>query len=93
MANGNTNPGIGKNTNPGVMHNPISQGFAQDLVSREGQRPRCPCGGESRAAGTLPLPEAFALRALLMARCDVWDARDAWDDGFLKLAFGASRRI
>ena len=56
MANKNTNPGGGKNADSGVMHNPISQGFAQDLVSREGQRPRCPCGGESRAAGTLPLP-------------------------------------
>ena len=30
--------------------------FAQDLATREGQRPRCPYGGESRAAGTLPLP-------------------------------------
>ena len=54
MANGNTNPGIGKNTNPGVMHNPISQGFAQDLVSREGQRPRCPCGGESGSEDAAP---------------------------------------
>ena len=25
-------------------------------TTREGQRPRCPCGGESRAARTLPLP-------------------------------------
>ena len=30
--------------------------FAQDLATREGQRPRCPYGGESRATGTLPLP-------------------------------------
>ena len=37
--------------------------FAQDLAAREGQRPRCQCGGESRAARTLPLPEAFVLRA------------------------------
>jgi len=67
--------------------------FAQDLAAREGQRPRCQCGGESRAARTLPLPVGFLLRALQMARWDVWDARDAWDDGFLKLAFGASRKF
>ena len=54
MANGNTNPGIGKNADSGVMHNPISQGFAQDLVSREGQRPRCPCGGESGSGDAAP---------------------------------------
>ena len=41
---------------------PVS--FAQNLATREGQRPRCTCGGESRAARTLPLPEAFVLRAL-----------------------------
>ena len=35
---------------------PSARSFAQDLATREGQRPRCPCGGESRAAGTLPLP-------------------------------------
>ena len=35
----------------------------------------------------------LVLRALQMARWDVWDAYDAWDDGFLKFAFGASRRI
>ena len=54
MANGNTNPGIGENAESGVMHNPISQGFAQDLVSREGQRPRCPCGGESGSGDAAP---------------------------------------
>jgi len=64
------------------------ESFAQDLATREGQRPRCPRNGESRAAGTLPLPEGFVLRDLPMARWDVWD-----DDGFLKFAFGASRRI
>ena len=35
----------------------------------------------------------IVLRALPMARWDVWDARDAWDNGFLKLALRASRRI
>ena len=29
--------------------------------------------------------------ALAMAKWDVWDARDEWDNGFLKFAFGASR--
>ena len=58
MANRNTNPGIGKNADSGVMHNPISQGFAQDLVSREGQRPRCPCGGESGSGDAAPPGEA-----------------------------------
>jgi len=35
----------------------------------------------------------YGLRALQIARRDVWDAYDAWDNGFLKLAFGASLRI
>ena len=56
MANKNTNPGIGKNANPGV------------------------CG-------------YIVLRVLPMARWDVWDARDAWDNGFLKFALRAPRRI
>jgi hypothetical protein len=43
--------------------------------------------------GHVTLKKAFVLRALQMARCDVWDEYDAWDDGFLKFAFGASRRI
>ena len=34
----------------------LARSFAQDLASREGQRPRCPHGDESRAAGTLPIP-------------------------------------
>ena len=46
----------------------------------------------SRFAGCSAV-RGFVLRALPMARWDVWDAYDAWDDGFLKLAFGASRRI
>jgi len=28
--------------------------FAQDLASREGQRPRCPCGGESGSEDAAP---------------------------------------
>ena len=39
---------------------PSARSFAQDLATREGQRPRCPYGGESRAAGTLPPPVGFA---------------------------------
>ena len=35
----------------------------------------------------------IVLRALPIAKWDVWDARDAWDNGFLKLALRASRRI
>jgi len=42
----------------------------------------------SRLAGCSAV-RGFVLRALPMARWDVWD--DAWDNGFLKLAFGASR--
>ena len=33
----------------------------------------------------------FVLRALPMAKWDVWDECDAWDDGFLKFALRASR--
>ena len=47
--------------------------------------------GDMTPEKTLPLPVGFVLRALLIARWDVRDARDAWDDGFLKFAFGASR--
>ena len=39
-------------------HNPISQSFAQDLATREGQRPRCPCGGESGSGDAAPPGEA-----------------------------------
>ena len=31
----------------------------------------------------------IVLRVLPIARCDVWDARDAWDNGFLKFALRA----
>ena len=38
------------------LASPSARSFAQDLATREGQRPRCPRNGESRAVGTLPLP-------------------------------------
>ena len=33
---------------------PSARSFAQDLASREGQRPRCPCGGESGSGDAAP---------------------------------------
>ena len=36
------------------------ESFAMYLATREGQRPRCPTTA-NRAAGTLPLPEGFAM--------------------------------
>jgi hypothetical protein len=82
MANRNTNPGIGKNADSGVMHNPISQGFAQDLVSREGQRPRCPCGGESGSGDAAP-PGTAAKRPMTKTKTPHEDfktphVRKAW---------------
>ena len=57
--------------------------------------PAAPLG--SRAAKRRPVSFALcrwrSLRALPMAKWDVRDACDAWDNGFLKLALRASRRI
>ena len=46
--------------------------FAQDLATREGQRPRCPYGDESRAAGTLPLTNLQGFASASNLSRSVW---------------------
>ena len=49
-----------------------------------------PCIGKNANPGVCGY---IVLRVLPIARWDVWDARDAWDNGFLKFTLRAPRRI
>ena len=47
MSNKNTNPGGGKTAVPADINNAQPAYFPKPHHTWEGQRPRCPCGGES----------------------------------------------
>ena len=49
-----------------------------------------PCIGKNANPGVCGY---IVRRVLPIARWDVWDARDAWDNGFLKFTLRAPRRI
>ena len=79
-----------ENRSDGMPQNPPAC-FQRKLTNALNAQSAAANPGE--ATSSLPLPEAFVLRALPMARWDVWDAYDAWDNGFLKFALRASRKI